>query len=52
MLNATGSRWVAVAQRADLTITVAAHDLEPASLRLEPISDPAAELLGPEPPDA
>jgi hypothetical protein len=52
MLNAPRNRWVAVAHHADLTIIVAAHDLEPASLRLEPVADPAAHLLGPEPPDA
>jgi hypothetical protein len=49
-----GSRapWVAVAHHADLTITIAAGDLDPSSLRLEPIADPAAQQLGPEPPDA
>jgi hypothetical protein len=52
MLNAPRNRWVAVARHADLTIIVAASDLEPAPLRLEPIADPAAQLLGPEPPDA
>jgi hypothetical protein len=35
-----------------LTIIVAAQDLEPASLRLEPIADPAAQLRWSEPPDA
>jgi hypothetical protein len=44
--------WVAVARHADLAITIAARDLDPASLRLEPIADPAAQLLGPEPPTA
>jgi hypothetical protein len=52
MLNAPPNRWVAVAGHADLIITVAAHDLEPGSLRLEPIADPTARLLGPEPSDA
>lgn len=51
-LNGPGNRWVAVARHADLMIIVAAHDLEPTSLRLESIADPAAQLLGPEPPDA
>ncbi len=50
MLTARGGRWVAVVRHADLTIIVAASDLEPASLRLEPIADPAAQLLGHEPP--
>ena len=52
MLSGPGGRWVAVAQHADLMIAVAGQDAEPASLRLEPIADPAAHLLGPEPPDA
>lgn len=54
MLTAPGSRWVAVARHGDLTIIVAAFDLEPVSLRVEPIADLAAQLLGPEsePPDA
>lgn len=52
MLSAPGNRWVAVARHAHLRIIVAAHDVEPASLRLEPLVDPAAQLLGPEPSDA
>ena len=51
MLSTPGKRWVAVASHIELTIIVAAHDVEPASLRLEPIADPAAQLLGPEPHD-
>jgi hypothetical protein len=41
-----------VARHADLTIIVAGCDVEPGSLHLEPIADPAARVLGPEPPDA
>jgi hypothetical protein len=52
MLNAPHNRWAAAVRRGDLTGIVATHDLEPASLRLAPISDPAAAMLGPEPPDA
>jgi hypothetical protein len=52
MLTAPPGRWVAAAGHADLTVIVAAHDIEPGALRLEPIGDPAAQLLGPEPPDA
>jgi hypothetical protein len=52
MLSEPGDRWVAVARHADLTIIVAGRDVEPGSLQLEPIADPAARLLGPEPPDA
>ena len=33
------------------SITIAAHNLDPATLTLEPILDPAARLLGPEPQD-
>ena len=36
MLNAPHNRWVATACHADLTITIAAHDLELVSLRVEP----------------
>jgi hypothetical protein len=51
-LSGPCGRWVAVAHHADLTIAIAGHNLDPSSLRLEPIADPAAQLLGPEPPDA
>jgi hypothetical protein len=51
MLTAAENRWTAVAVRADLTIIVAGHDVEPESLRLTPIADPA-EKFGPRSPDA
>ena len=43
------ARWVAVRRHHDVTITVAAREIDPASLIIEPIADPAARLLGPEP---
>lgn len=52
MLSGPRGRWVAVAVHADLTIAVAGENVELASLRLQPIADPAVHLLGPEPPDA
>jgi hypothetical protein len=52
VLSGPGDRWVAVVRRADLTIIVAGCGVELGSLQLEPIADPPARLLGPEPPDA
>jgi hypothetical protein len=48
-LTAASGHWVAVRQHSDLVITVAASDLDPARITIEPISDPAARLLGPRP---
>jgi hypothetical protein len=48
-LSIPTGRWVAVRRHDDLTITIAALDVDPATLTLEPIPDPAARLLGPEP---
>ncbi len=48
-LTTPTGRWVAVRRHDDLTITIAAHDVDPTALTLEPIADPAARLLGPEP---
>jgi hypothetical protein len=50
-LSGPTSRWVAVRRHDDLTIAVAGHDLDPTTITLEPIPDPAARLLGPEPED-
>jgi hypothetical protein len=50
-LTTPGGRWVAVRRHDDLTITIAAHDLDPTTITIEPIPDPAARLLGPEPED-
>jgi hypothetical protein len=43
------SHWVAVRRHHDVTITIAAREIDPASLIIEPIADPADRLLGPEP---
>jgi hypothetical protein len=48
-LSTPAGRWVAVRRHEDLTITIAARNLDPTTLTLEPIPDPAARLLGPEP---
>jgi hypothetical protein len=44
-------RWVAVRRHDDLTITIAARDLDPTTITIEPIADPAVRLLGPQPQD-
>jgi len=46
------ARWVAVRRHQDVTITIAAREIDPGSLIIEPIADPAARLLGPEPDEA
>ncbi len=51
-LTPPSGRWIAVRRHDDLTITIAGRDLDPTTLTLEPIPDPAARLLGPEPEDA
>jgi hypothetical protein len=43
------AHWVAVRRHHDVTITIAAREVAPASLIIEPIADPNARLLGPEP---
>jgi hypothetical protein len=48
-LTTPGGSWLAVRHHDDLTITVTGRDIDPASLTLEPIADPRARLLGPEP---
>ncbi len=49
MLRTATGRWVAVRHHEGLTITIAARNLDPGTVTLEPILDPAARLLGPEP---
>ena len=44
MLDGPQSRWVAAVDHAGLTILIAAHDLTPASLCLQSITDPAEPL--------
>jgi hypothetical protein len=48
-LTAASGHWVAVRRHRDLVITVAASDLDPTAITIEPIADPAARLLGPRP---
>jgi hypothetical protein len=48
-VGALNARWVAVRRHHDLTITIEAREIDPASLVIEPIADPSARLLGPEP---
>ncbi len=43
------AHWVAVRRHQDVTITIAGREIDPASLIIEPIADPHARLLGPEP---
>jgi hypothetical protein len=43
------ARWVAVRRHHDVTITIAAREIDPASLIIEPIANPVARLLGSEP---
>ncbi len=43
------ARWVAVRRHHDVTVTIAAREIDPASLIIEPIADPTARLLGPQP---
>lgn len=51
-LTATAGGWVAVRCHGDVTITLTVtHEVDPAALTIEPISEPAARLLGPQPPD-
>jgi hypothetical protein len=49
VLTTSAGRWVAVRRHHDLTITIAGHGIDPATVTLDPIPDPAARLLGPEP---
>jgi hypothetical protein len=50
-LNTPSGRWVAVRRHDDLTVTIAASDLDSTTIIIEPIPNPAARLLGPEPQD-
>ena len=51
MLSAHDDRWVAVAIRDELTVIVRGHDVDPGSLRLSPVANPAGEF-GPQTHDA
>ena len=48
-LTAATGCWVAVRRHTELVITIAASDLDPTAISVEPIPDPAAALLGPRP---
>ena len=48
-LTAASGDWVAVRRHEDLVITIAASDVGPSAVTIEPLADPAARLLGPEP---
>jgi hypothetical protein len=52
ILTTPSGRWVAVRRHDDLTVTIAARELDPATIIIEPIANPAARLLGPGPPDS
>jgi hypothetical protein len=49
MLGDAHGAWVAIRQHDDLTITVAARQVKPMDLVIEPVPDPFKRLLGPEP---
>ena len=52
MLRVPDGPWAAAVRHADLDITVSGRGGDPLSVRLEPIGNPSAALLGAEPPDA
>jgi hypothetical protein len=52
MLTVANGHWAAVRRHADLLITIAACELDPTAITVEPIADPGARLLGPKPPGA
>jgi hypothetical protein len=43
------ARWVAVRRHHDVTVTIAAREIDPATLTIEPIANPNVRLLGPKP---
>jgi hypothetical protein len=51
-LTAPTGHWVAVRRHEDLMITIAARDLDPTTLTIDPIADPATRLVGLRPPEA
>lgn len=48
-LGTPQGQWVAVRRHHDVTITIAGREIDPVSLIIEPIADPYARILGPEP---
>jgi hypothetical protein len=51
-LTADTGHWVGVRRHEDLMIMIAANDVDHTAITIEPLADPAARLLGPEPPGA
>jgi hypothetical protein len=49
MVGTPNAHWVAVRRHHDVTITIAAREIDPASLIIDPIANPGARLLGPKP---
>lgn len=49
-LTTPDGRWVATRRHEDLTVTIAARDLNPATVSIEPVANRATMLLGPRPP--
>jgi hypothetical protein len=49
MVGTPTAHWVAVRRHHDVTITIAAREIDPSSLTIEPIANPTARLLGPKP---
>ncbi|MFZ1994784.1 MAG: hypothetical protein WAU75_11795 [Solirubrobacteraceae bacterium] len=49
ILTSAAGQWVAVRRHNDLVITIAASEVDPTPISVEPIPDPAAALLGPRP---
>jgi hypothetical protein len=50
-LTAVSGRWVAIRRHHDITITITSRGPGPQTLAIDPIADPAARLLGPQPSD-
>jgi hypothetical protein len=48
-VGTSNAHCVAVRQHHDVMITIAAREIDPASLIIEPIADPTSRLLGPKP---
>lgn len=49
VVGTPNAHWAAVRRHHDVTITIAAREIDPASLVIEPIANPYSRLLGPEP---
>lgn len=49
MVGTPNALWVAVRHHHDVTITIAAREIDPSSLIIEPIADPEGRLLGQKP---